>query len=365
MKEVYKGDWFLPNGQVIIPGKLTICPDENNITLTLFCQTLLTGEQIGLLSRKVNQPHEIILGDTRDKISLYRCRFLRHEPIGKSFHELSYRIDFAFMNVHISKISDLCIKKVEVKFPFLASFFDGWNSLKDNDDGVENISYSEPIVVSDVLNIVLIDKYRKSIKGFDGSFELKYLKTLQLSFNIEQSFDQVLHYLSTFASLLSFVTKKSIDYQIEIFDINLKGIQCYDKHYCINDDMYPVYIINFSLNKSDKKHGNDLHQNHMMFSKWQFSDSELNHFIKKWFENSNLVAVYDFYNDTNNWFEGKSVVLSNVMYNNKFLNLVQALESYYDSCDESFLLTNEEFTQKRQRIINLISDDDLKKCQVS
>lgn len=360
MKDIYKGDWYLPEKQTILPGELIIDTEEKSILLKLYCENFLNGVKINMHERNLVN-YEIILGDVRQNISLYLCRFARLQPIGKSLYELNYRIEYAFFNIHLPKISDLLIYKAEIDFPFLASFFDGWASLKNENQNVEEMSYSKPMQISETQKILLIDEYRKDFKKLDGSYEVKYLKSIQFSYTIAQSFQEVLKNLFTFARLLAFVTKKSINYEIKTLKIDLKSINSYDEHYNIIDDLYPVYVVNYSLNSLHKKYDNDLHQNDMMFSKWQFSDEEMNHFIKKWYENSNLAAIYDFYIDTNNWFEGKSATLSNVMYNNKFLNLAQALESYFDSIHVEILTTNEEFTKKRQTALNFIPDMELKK----
>jgi hypothetical protein len=362
MGNIYNGEWYLPEKQTILPGKLVIDKDEKSIILHLYCENFLNGDKIEIKGRKINN-HEMILGDVHQIISLYHCRFMRLQRIGNSLYKLSYRIEYIFFNIHLPKISDLLILKAEINFPFLSSFFDGYSSFKDENQNIEDslITYSNPMKISESLEILLIDEYNKNFKKFDGNYEVKYSKLIQFSYNNEQSFHDLLKSIFTFSTLLAFVTKKPINYKLEKLKIKLGNIDSYDNHYNVVNGVYPVYIVNFSLNSLHKVFDNDLHQNDMMFSKWQFSDEELNNFIKNWYENSHLSTIYDFYIDSNNWFEGKSVTLSNVMYNNKFLNLAQALESYFDNLNIEILTTNEEFTKKRQIALNFITDNELKK----
>lgn len=361
MENIYNGEWYLPEKQTILPGKLIIDNDKKTIILNLYCENFLNGDKIIMKNSNIVN-YEMILGDVHEIISLYQCHFMRLQRIGNSLYKLSYRIEYVFFNVHISKISDLLINKAEVVFPFLSSFFDGYSSFKDLNN-IENsaTTTSNPMKISESLEILLIDKYYKKFKKFDGNYEVKYSKFIEFSYTKEQNFQEILKSLFTFSTLLSFVTKKPINYKLQKLKIKLKNINKFDHNFEVVDDLYPIYIANFSLNSSNKEFDNDLHQNDMMFSKWQFSDEELNQFIQKWYQNSNLATIYDFYIDSNNWFEGKSVILSNVMYNNKFLNLAQALESYFDNLNIDIITSNEEFTQKRQLALNFITDNELKK----
>jgi len=48
------------------------------------------------------------------------------------------------------------------------------------------------------------------------------------------------------------------------------------------------------------------------------------------------------------------------MFNNKFLNVIQGLESYFDLQDLAFISDNETFTKNRQEILNRVDDINLK-----
>jgi hypothetical protein len=49
------------------------------------------------------------------------------------------------------------------------------------------------------------------------------------------------------------------------------------------------------------------------------------------------------------------------MFNNRFLNLIQGLESYHYLLNEQFSPDNNLFTKNRQKVLDLASDPDLKK----
>lgn len=84
--------------------------------------------------------------------------------------------------------------------------------------------------------------------------------------------------------------------------------------------------------------------------------------LYKWFDTLKTHAViYDIYIDTNEWFENSGVYLTPVMYNNRILNLVQALEAFhtieYESEDES----GEDFKKGLSDIFKLLNDEKDKK----
>ncbi|MCH3885104.1 ApeA N-terminal domain 1-containing protein [Tenacibaculum aquimarinum] len=364
MKKKYKGDWYLPKSEKSLPGELIFDDKLRKITLILFSKIYFTGETIikNQLDSKRNQYNfELILGESSHLFTLNNCLLSSTESIGK-LTKLVYNIEYAFSYVHLKGIKGLKIKNIEVKFPFLSSFFDGFDSLKDCIDKTEKTEYSEPLCITEKLNLKLVDNYDKKITSFNDGYELKYSKTIQFEYLNEENFSNAFKDIYTFSKLLSFTTKKAICFEIKSITIPIKFINRYDKYFNIIENSFPCYVTNFTQNESCDIKETFLHQNFMLFSKFSFNDEEsLIHIIKMWFQNKKLNPIYDFYIDSNNWFKGKNVILSNVMFNNKFLNLIQGIESYYDILDVEFIKKNENFTKKRQEVLNLIDSPELSK----
>ena len=59
------------------------------------------------------------------------------------------------------------------------------------------------------------------------------------------------------------------------------------------------------------------------------NDKLLLKILKQWFNNEHYRAIYYLYIDSNDWFHGTGRIISNVMFNNRFLNIIQALEHYH------------------------------------
>lgn len=362
MNKVYKGDWYLPKSKEKLSGELTINSNLKKITLELYTNIYLTGEPIiNNKIEKTNQKQfELILGESQQKTTLHNCVLRSASSIGKNLHKITYEVEFMFFNIHLIKISDLKINKVEVKYPYLSTFFDGWKSIKNFDDKTESNIKSKPISVTEKLELILVDKYFKKITKLEEGFEMKYSKSIIFQYSDGETFNEVIRNLYKFSKLLSFSTNEDTYFNLNSIVIPSEQIENYDKYCLIDKGLCQTSIINFSHHRHSEIDKTSLHQNFMLFSKWTFEENKLNDLIKMWFNNKQLIPIYDFYIDSNNWFKGKSIILSNVMFNNKFLNLIQGLESYYDINDPDFIKDNDTFTKNRQKLINEIKDIELK-----
>lgn len=359
MTEDYTGEWYLPQNENILSGILKMDGDLEKTTLELYSKIYFTGEEIISNDYKIsNQKYfELILGGSRQKFTLYHCMFRRAEPIGESLSKLTYEVEFVFYDIHLFTISGLKIFKANIEYPFLSPFFDGWGAPIHLDNRSEQtVEYSASIPINEKLNLKIVNEYQKRIKGIDSGYEMKYSKSIQFEYTNGELLDDVFKDFYKVSKLLSFATNKDICFKINYFMLSIDQIESYDEGYVIRNNLFPSHIRNFSHHKTCDFSKKYLHQNFMFFSKWTFDEKELNNIIKAWFTNNDLRPIYDFYIDSNNWFKDKNVILSNVMYNNKFLNLVQGLESYYDILDPQFQANNEEFTQNRQEVINRIGD---------
>ncbi|REH56035.1 hypothetical protein C7448_10163 [Tenacibaculum gallaicum] len=362
MNKEYKGDWYLPKSKEKIPGTLIVNSSIKKITLELFTNTYLTEEPIiyNKIETTNQRQFELILGDTQQKTTLHNCVFRSASSIGKHLHKITYEVEFVFLNIHLTKVSDLRIHKVEVKYPYLSTFFDGWESTKDFDDKIESNIKSKPISITEKLELILVDKYYKKTTKLGEGFEMKYSKSIIFQYSSGETFNEVIRNLYKFSKLLSFTTKENAYFNLNSIIIPLEQVESYNKYCLINEGLCQTSIINFSHHRHSDVNKTSLHQNFMLFSRWTFEEKELNHLIKMWFNNTQLTPIYDFYIDSNNWFKRKSIILSNVMFNNKFLNLIQGLESYYDIKDPDFIKDNDTFTKNRQKLTNEITDNELK-----
>jgi hypothetical protein len=100
----------------------------------------------------------------------------------------------------------------------------------------------------------------------------------------------------------------------------------------------------------------------MVISRWTYSQEEINQVIINWYNNEKFFNIYEYYLDSNNWMQGTDARLSNVMFNNRFLNLIQALEDYYREHFEVIRTGADRqlFEEKKENILSQITDSSLK-----
>uniref|UniRef100_UPI0026ED1550 HEPN domain-containing protein n=1 Tax=Nonlabens dokdonensis TaxID=328515 RepID=UPI0026ED1550 len=126
------------------------------------------------------------------------------------------------------------------------------------------------------------------------------------------------------------------------------------------EKMAHTYIYSrLTLNQEPFKNTSKLNQNWLLFSDWTESKESLNLLMAQWFKNEQLHPVYDFYLDTINW--GKDGAISNVNFNNRYLNLMQGLEAYYDYLNPNYKYENETFVAERQRVYDALESAELKR----
>ncbi|MGV6831289.1 MAG: ApeA N-terminal domain 1-containing protein [bacterium] len=360
MDKEYTGEWFLHGNENLIPGKLKINEESKSINLELYTNVYLTGELINFKIRDNEQRHfNIILGNNPWIITLYNCNWSRSERIGKSLYKLEYYVEFAFFNAHLK--DTFLVNKLEVVFPFLPSFFDGWQSIKQKEVNKESISYSDYSAITEEIQFRQIDRFFKSKINFsDGTYELRYKKSLEFYFPQEMGIRNVFDILFKFSRFLSFTTNEEMFYKIQTVYLNKNHASKINERLVVKGEDVPLIVHNFSAHKSGDVNKKELHQNMMLFSAWTFDKNQIQEFIMHWYKNENMQHIYDFYLDAINWFKGKGIGVSNVMFNNKFLNLIQGLESYYDLLDLVYQANNDEFTRNRQKVLTALNDEDLK-----
>jgi hypothetical protein len=127
-------------------------------------------------------------------------------------------------------------------------------------------------------------------------------------------------------------------------------------------DKVLVHVYNYTLKQKREIDTHGYHSRHLLVSRHTCSKEELNQVILTWFANEKLYNIYEYYIESNNWLQGTKAKLSNVMFNNRFLNLIQGLEDYYREYYEIIKTAadREIFESKRTAAVNYITDPTLK-----
>lgn len=81
-------------------------------------------------------------------------------------------------------------------------------------------------------------------------------------------------------------------------------------------------------------------------------NSKIFNVLKKWFENEKYRTIYYLYNDSNDWLQNTNRLITNVMFNNRFLNMIQGLEHFHKICFGDKKVDNEDYDNKTGGYIN-------------
>jgi len=354
----FVGKFFLPGRSKKYSGRVIVYGQKAEIVLEVFGNESLGGEQIDPLNYSTIS-HQIILGSASypKNLTLLDCRLLTIKTIGDDFFQLLYSIKTIIHHALFESNEGLVFKSVTVLVPYVSSWYDGWHSFKDkstlsNNQGrkVQSLSVNNNLVIS------FIDEIHSRIKIIGISFETAFEKYVQFTYSKEEHFNNIITDIVQFTKLLEFACSKQVNFQL-IEGEALRSKVINSAQNSPDDEFTYINFTNYTYIKDQNVHEGSLHQNFMLFSAWVIDKELLNRVITKWYENKEYYHIYDFYLDSNNWFEGTSAMLSNVMFNNRFLNLIQALEGYHKKQFDNFIPDSEEFKMKKAKVLALLNSN--------
>jgi hypothetical protein len=358
--ETLDGQWFLPKNEVKLSGRLDIDYGNGKIELILYGNQYIEGTMIKLSNPNNRHEyfHDLIVGETTfDSLTIVNCTWSETKTIGKDLFEIHYRGSILLFGVHLTKRDDLKIDKAIVKFPYLASWYDGDDSLFKVDGFEKEIhgAITASVDVTNDLKLNFVDQYYKNTIRMGVSYEVSFEKRIEFQYSGFVDFDRLISDASKFAKLLEFTLNRKVEYQVHSLSVPkelLTGIQIGE----LEGHSSYVHISFFkSFSKRELIEKYDINQTSMIISAWVLQKDRLNALIKKWYSNLDYYHIYDYYLDSNNWFEGTDAVLSSVMFNNRFLNLIQALESYQKKTDTSYQNDIQAFNDAKDKVVDLLS----------
>src|SRR5690554_5730928 len=368
------GLWYLPNSRNKIPGKLFLDNNKRTITLQLFTTSYLNGNQFTLGDTKREDNYvELILGDTSNSflgdITLFACSFSKLAPIGGDLYQLHYSVQFVFNYVHILQRTHLKFNHIEVLYPNSDNFYNGWDSINYEEENPRNecVKVSSTFRIDDELSIDIVDSKRHKF-SMSKNYEVKHTNYLKFNYNKTVDIDRVYQDCGTLKKMMEYSSRRKLAFIIKSAKIDFKNIKEYDqptnlilqKSDDVEEKMAHTYIYSrLTLDQKPFEKRRKLHQNLLLFSAWTESQNSLHNLMKKWFDNERLHPIYDFYIDTIDW--SKDGPISNVNFNNRYLNLIQGLEAYYDYLKPEYKYTNETFVAERQKVYNALESKELKK----
>ncbi len=375
----HTGEWFLPGCESKYPGSVFLNKEKNLIKLKLYGPKSIEGRSvIAGLNSDPEHFHSFILGTGAfsEKITLYNCELREVETIGKDLAEINYEAEFIFTGAHISNKEELFVESGTFVFPYLSSWYDGDQSLNKLNGGRSGLYFSddkelekklnspkepvpENLAINENLTLVFWERLEKRVRQVGVHYDVKFQKYISFTYSTVVPFKQLLKDAAIFGRLLAFCISEPLVYEIQ--SIKMTGAFMENQKFFLDHYSYSELLVsNFSLSKGKNVRLHSLHQNSQIISKWTFTKEMLNQIIVTWYSNKHLFHVYDYYNDSNNWFQDSEAILTNVMFNNRFLNIIQGLEDYYRKTAEAEKPDVIRFNEQKEKVLSLIQDAELR-----
>lgn len=356
----YSGKWFIPSSSIEISGVLYINRQENIQELKLYSSCDISGVEItkGNFSPK---SYDTICGrcDLSNEFTLTDCKFKSRSYFIDNIYEIVYEPQFTYSGGIFYNHDNTLVTQLTCAFPYLSAWYD-----------TNQLFFGSHFQTSeeDQLKIALSNDSLRTIIKIDTGFSIeieRYYQQDNMPFSREVSLE-IKHYVN-FKSVepisLSELKKKAYSFmQLMMLSI---GKQMY-----VN--FKSVIIETCELKKSDKplrkrlniysfsnyKKRNivkyeDIDRHYMLFYGGDRNKEKLNQIIINWYNSyDEFSTIYGIYLDTFEWFKGTDIVLTEVMFKNRFTNLIQALESYHTLTDTKF--KNEDWDEIKNKAKSLV-----------
>jgi ApeA N-terminal domain 1 len=363
------GEWFLPGSNHKLPGRLLYDDTKKKIILEFIGNSHLDGNSImgpaptnpryhtRFHNRTYKANHPIILGSADQEITLYYCQISTITEIGKDLHKVQYLVQYVFYGIHKLTPEDLQVLSGTIIYPYMGCWYDSEGFIKDENclqDAIpflNRTAYIGPSVITcrEEMNIVISDTGNSSQDRKKNGVRLYKDKSVQFNYSKVTPFNDLIRDALTFRKLLEFAFGRPLYFLIQ----ELQMIK--------NGQTVRISLWNVSHHKGQDVSNLTQHQRYMLLSDGNADRKILNHIIQKWFENQKYYVLYDYYIDSNHRFYDKEILLTNVMFNNRVLNLIQGLDSYHKNAlqDPEPIANDEEkreFQKNKEAVVAILKN---------
>ncbi|WP_060875409.1 HEPN domain-containing protein [Myroides odoratus] len=325
-ERVFEGEWFLPGKiEEKVFGTLKYAPGER-IILSIFegFEKEIFLEDLHLI--------KIIHGNTIDgkRITLYNCIEIHNQNnlVQKTYSKWS--VDYVFIGHQFDNESDIKPNKIMAYFPILNEwmFKNGFKlsktSLYDFD-----LKYKSPLDIKHTINEDFKIEFNFNIVhtvGARNSFRSHQKNIISITTSKDKSFFELERQIYVFRDLITLFSFRPV------YLNSLKII--------ITDNKYPVEVlIGFNKVKEDKRV--------LFVTSYQNIEDDFGDILRKWYkldkEAPEILGLFleVFYN------EGR-------ILENKFLNLLQAMESFHRKFRKNTVYGKEEFKNMLDEIVDSV-----------
>lgn len=339
---IYAGEWWLEQENIRLSGRLTLSEDRKQIKLQVFGCNYIDGTYIEEINSERQRPkcyHEVIFGNVRGKLMLYQCNLSGTKLIGKGLYQIDYIVAYAFLDHSIEDSKALLVKAGEFIYPAFKSFMYTDNYFGPQSKSTQDSSLEENTAIIEIkenLKIKFQERRREYIKS--PIDEINYWSVLFI-YDTPVRFDTLVEDGIYFKKLIEFSYGSHCNCQLPNVWFEMSN---------------PSQVWNTSLNKGENVSQQSRASYHMLLSDNNFDDRNgMIRAIRLWFKYQRVSTIFDLYIDSNYWLDKSEQKLSSVMYNNRFLNIVQALESFHRVTFSSQKPNISKFNDRKDAVLSL------------
>ncbi len=375
-----RGVWFtLETNRIDLPGILEIDYLELQQTLKVYSDIDFDGIKLNISNTNFRE-YATIYGEINGhiKITLFNCVWLGNSRISNDLWELKFRPEYSLLGALIDPSRSL-INEVTCQYQYFTSWFQpNRDHFKLENDLRYEITINSPkliqsVALNDTTNIDIIEYYidneaQTTQIGFDAIQSLTFRSSIPLKFSKFQSL------IYQFSNLMQVAIGEIIN--VDITGASLDENTLIEKSFTFKkflDEEIPfVDITHFSSRSNSTNIDNDyINKSFMLFhgeSKFKIS---LKHIIKNWYNNyEQYRSVYSNYLDIFPTVSGANSNFSLLMFRNRILNLIQALEKYHELRFPEFEYDKRQSEHQRlKHLLEMVTNDDdrmwiLSKCSI-
>ena len=367
IKTYHTGTWSIPNGKFHLEGKLVIDDDDCAIKLTLYTAKGFTGKDMN--DSFDNQ--SVIFGNCEfdSKITLINCRIKHASPIGDEMYELVYEPNTCYFGGIIADIDRLKICRLTCAFPYFSSWYDtnrnyfgtlsSDNSIGPFEPSIKQSELIDEIEINDGLKIIVERRYDDFNQLFSKEVTHKVEHFVHFVSETPKSLNELKENANIFLQLIKLSIGRLSYAEIKSIIVPKNETIDFDKNLLGKENNVHISISTFnSIQKRRVISSDYIHQNDMLFYGGLRTNNRLKSVIVKWFHvYKDYNPLYNTFLDTLEWFQKTDAFLTDVMFNNRLVNLVQGIEYYYSASEaQRSIQKRNELKQKLDIIIKKIEE---------
>ncbi len=340
----YKGIWWLPDKpEEQISGTLRFAAAEGAVL-----------ELIGSFKdlqdmNKILEP-EIILGISSNgkNITLYKCFETKSTISFPGFQTSSFYGNVVFVGVHFQKAEEIKFNNLSIHYLHLDEWINtsGFDIkyLREENEIIIKYKLPEPFqaTISDELKILINFRSEGStFSYFQKEATIKQTTEIEVETPEAKPFED---YIKIMYQIQNFLTLGITE---PVYPLAIDGITEENREMINDKNPYPRVEIFYTLPDIPQS-PKTLHPSDMLFT-FEDISSRFDSFLRNWFEKVDLLEpVYDLYFGT---------LYNPRMYSEqKFLSLVQAIESFHQRTHGGEYLSVEEYKPVYDTLVNAIPD---------